>query len=40
MLYVTAQLRKTATPAPAVLKAIRDNAMQAILTPESRGRSS
>ena len=40
LLYVTAQLRKTAMPAPAVLKDIRENAMQAILTPKSKGRSS
>jgi AcrR family transcriptional regulator len=37
LLYVTAQLRKTAMPGPAVLKDIRENAMQAILTPESKG---
>ena len=37
LLFVTAQLRKTAMPAPVVLKDIRDNAMQAILTTASKG---
>ena len=37
LLYVTAQLRKTAMPTALVLKAIRENAMQAILTTESKG---
>ncbi len=40
LLYVTAQLRKTAMPTPVVLKGIRENAMQAILATESKGRSS
>ena len=40
LLYVTAQLRKTALPTAVVLKHIRENAMQAILTAESNGRSS
>ena len=40
LLYVTAQLRKTAMPTPVVLKDIRENALQAILTPRSKGRSS
>ena len=37
LLYVTAQLRKTAIPTRVVLKGIRENAMQAILTTESKG---
>ena len=37
LLYVTAQLRKTAMPTPDVLKDIRENALQAILIPESKG---
>src|SRR4029077_4279398 len=37
LLYVTAQLRKTVMPTAVVLKAIRDNAMRAILTTESKG---
>jgi AcrR family transcriptional regulator len=37
LLYVTAQLRKTAMPASVVLHGIRENAMQAILTSESKG---
>jgi hypothetical protein len=37
LLFVTAQLRKTAMPAPVVLRDIRENAMQAILTTESKG---
>jgi len=37
LLYVTAQLRKTAMPTPIVLKGIRENAMQAILTTDSKG---
>ena len=37
LLYVTAQLRKTAVPTPIVLKDIRENAMQTILTTESKG---
>lgn len=37
LLYVTAQLRRTAMPTPVVLKDIRENAMQSILTTESRG---
>ena len=40
LLYVTAQLRKTAAPTPIVLKDIRENAMQAVLTTESKGSSS
>lgn len=40
LLYVTAQLRKTAVPTPVVLKGIRENAMRAILTTKSKGRSS
>ena len=40
LLFVTAQLRNTAKPTPIVLKAIRENAMRAILTTESKGRSS
>ncbi len=36
-LYVTAQLRKVAPPTAAVLEQIRDSAMQAILSPESKG---
>jgi len=40
LLYVTAQLRKTAMPTRLVLKNIRENAMQAILTTKSKGRSS
>lgn len=36
LLYVTAQLRKTAMPAPVVLKGIRENAMQAILKTKER----
>ena len=40
LLYVTAQLRKTAMPTAVVLKGIRENALQAILTTESKGRSS
>jgi AcrR family transcriptional regulator len=38
LLYVTAQLRKTAMPAPVVLKDIRENAMQAILKPKTKTR--
>jgi AcrR family transcriptional regulator len=37
LLYVTAQLRRTATPSAVVLKGIRENAMQAILTTKSKG---
>jgi len=37
LLYVTAQLRSTAPPAPDVLENIRENAVGAILTPESKG---
>ena len=40
LLFVTSQLRKTAMPTAVVLKDIRENAMQAILTTESKGRSS
>ena len=40
LLYVTAQLRNTAPPTPAVLKDIRENAIRTILTAESKGRSS
>ena len=40
LLYVTAQLRKTAVPTPVVLQGIRENAMRAILTTKSKGRSS
>ena len=39
LLFVTSQLRKTAKPTAVVLKDIRENAMQAILTTESKGRS-
>jgi AcrR family transcriptional regulator len=37
LLYVTAQLRSTAMPTALVLKGIRENAMQAILTTKSKG---
>jgi len=40
LLFVTSQLRKTAMPTAVVLKRIRENAMQAILTTKSKGRSS
>ncbi len=40
LLYATALLRKTAMPTPVVLKGIRENAMLAILTTKSKGRSS
>ena len=40
LLYVTAQLRNTAPPTPAVLEDIRENAIRTILTTESKGRSS
>jgi AcrR family transcriptional regulator len=40
LLYVTAQLRNTAPPTPAVLEDIRENAVRTILTAESKGRSS
>jgi AcrR family transcriptional regulator len=36
LLYVTAQLRNTAAPTPAVLKEIRENAIRTILTAESK----
>ena len=36
-LYVTAQLRNAAMPTPATLESIRESAMHAILTPESKG---
>jgi Tetracyclin repressor-like, C-terminal domain len=39
LLYVTAQLRKTSMPAPAVLKDIRESAIQAILTSNSHSAS-
>jgi AcrR family transcriptional regulator len=39
LLYVTAQLRKTAPPTSAVVENIRGSAMQAILTPKSKGQS-
>ncbi|ACB93686.1 TetR/AcrR family transcriptional regulator [Beijerinckia indica] len=39
LLYVTAQLRKTAPPASAVVENIRESAMQAILNIESKGQS-
>jgi AcrR family transcriptional regulator len=39
LLYVTAQLRDTAPPTPAVLEDIRENAIRTILTKESKGRS-
>jgi hypothetical protein len=37
LLYVTAHLRKAAKPTRVVLKGIRENAMRAILTIESKG---
>ena len=37
LLYVTAQLRNTAPPTPAVLEVIRENAIRTILTAESKG---
>ena len=37
LLYVTAQLRNTAPPTPAVLEDIRENAIRTILTKESKG---
>jgi len=37
MLYVTAQLRNTAPPTTDVLEGIRESAVGAILTPESKG---
>jgi AcrR family transcriptional regulator len=37
MLYVTAQLRKTAMPSPDVLTDIRENAFETILTTKSKG---
>jgi AcrR family transcriptional regulator len=37
LLFVTAQLRNTAPPTTDVLEAIRENAVGAILTPESEG---
>lgn len=37
LLYVTAQLRKTAMPTRAVLRNIRENALRAILTTQSKG---
>jgi AcrR family transcriptional regulator len=37
LLYVTAQLRKTAMPTRGVLKKIRENALQSILTTKSKG---
>jgi AcrR family transcriptional regulator len=40
LLYVTAQLRNTAPPTPAVLEAIRENAIRTILNTESQGRPS
>jgi AcrR family transcriptional regulator len=38
LLHVTAQLRKTATPDPAVINGIRDQAMRVILTPRSKSK--
>jgi AcrR family transcriptional regulator len=40
LLYVTAQLRSSALPTPAVLEDIRENAIRTILTAESKGQSS
>src|ERR1700722_12021472 len=40
LLYVTAQLRSSAPPTPAVLEDIRENAIRTILTAKSKGRSS
>jgi AcrR family transcriptional regulator len=39
LLYVTAQLRKTSMPGPLVLKDIRESAIHAILTGDSKGAS-
>lgn len=39
LLHVTARLRKTPPPTPAVLESIRENAMQAILKSPSKDRS-
>ena len=36
LLHVTAQLRKAAKPAPAVIDGLRDHAMKVILTPRSK----
>jgi len=38
-LHVTAMLRKSAAPAPAVLSQIRESALRSILKPEAKGRS-
>ena len=38
LLYVTAQLRNTNPPTPAVLEDIRENAIRTILTAKSKGR--
>lgn len=37
MLYVTAQLRKSAPPTPVVLQDMRERAMQSLLTPTGKG---
>ena len=39
LLYVTAQLRNTAPPTPAVLENIRESALRTIMTAKSKGRS-
>jgi AcrR family transcriptional regulator len=38
LLYVTARLRKTPPPSPAVLERIREDAVRSILVPETKGR--
>jgi AcrR family transcriptional regulator len=39
LLHLTAQLRKTTRPDPTVIDSLRDQAMQALLTPRSKGKS-
>jgi AcrR family transcriptional regulator len=39
LLHVTARLRRTSPPAPAVLDQIRENALRSILNSETKGRS-
>ena len=38
LLHVTVRLRKAAKPDPAVINGLRDQAMQVILTPRSKGK--